>query len=217
MAYVANKNKNHDVSFYAETPDLDIDAIIENNSVEYHYNNRKMTVKDARTYYSPDEIREITKSYNQEHVNKIQTDEAKSAKKRIARETRKRVFETILAIITIMGAGVFFGLLLYPQAELSEMSRDNSDLKDEISALKKEILDAEEDSNGIADMDSIRAQAIAMGMQEPNANQVIILPMPGDDRLVTTISADAYGINEDALNTANTNLSNYYHSHSGEQ
>ncbi len=123
---------------------------------------------------------------------------------------RSRVFETIVAVGLIIMVGVMMLILLYPQMELSKMSRDNSDLKDEIALLKKSILDSEEDINGINDVDSLRAQAIALGMQDPNSNQIVSLPMPKDDKLVTVVSYDEYGISDEAYQNAVDNLSEYY-------
>ena len=110
-----------------------------------------------------------------------------------------------------MFVGVFFMLLINPQVGLAELAKDNSDLKDDIAVLKRNILDSEEDVNGITDMDSIRAQALALGMQDPNTNQVVIIPMPEDDKLVTMISYDEeFGISEEAYNSAVEALTNYY-------
>lgn len=209
------KYEEYNMNTYIDTPELDIEAILDESSLQYHYKDGKMTVSDDKTYYSAEEIREMTRDYNSNHTSAVHADQAKASKRKIAREMRKRVIETSVAVITLILAGVFCALMLYPQAELSEMSRDNSDLKDEISALKKEIISAEENSNGITDMDSVRAQAIALGMQEPNANQVVVLPMPGNDRLVSVVSVDSYGINQDALDTAQGNLAQYYHDADG--
>ena len=132
-------------------------------------------------------------------------------KKSIRRLTRRRFFETFVMTSLILLVGLFIYLLIYPQMELSELSRDNSDLKDEISRLKKVVLDSEEDVNGITDMDSIRANALALGMQDPNSNQVVSLPLPNDDKLVTVVSYDeVYGVNDDAYNQAVNNLQEYY-------
>ena len=131
-------------------------------------------------------------------------------KKKVRRLTRRRAFETFIYVGLIVLVGVFVMLLIYPQMELSEMSRDNSDLKDEISTLRKSILDSEEDLNGITDMDTIRAQALALGMQDPNANQVVTIPMPSGDKLETVIVYDENGVSTDAYDHAVTGLQEYY-------
>lgn len=136
--------------------------------------------------------------------------EFEMAKKRIRKNTRHIVFETVVCIGLIILVGCFVWLLIFPQMELSEMARDNSDLKDEISVLRKDILDSEEDINGITDMDAIRAQALALGMQDPNANQVVTIPMPKDDNLTTVMTYDEYGVSEEAYDHAITNLEDYY-------
>lgn len=136
--------------------------------------------------------------------------ESKLAMKKIRKATRHRVFETVVCIGLIVLVGFFVWLLIYPQMELSEMARDNSDLKDEISILRKNILDSEEDVNGITDMETVRAQALAMGMQDPNANQVVTIPVPDGDKLATVVIYDEYGISEDAYNRAVNNLEEYY-------
>lgn len=136
--------------------------------------------------------------------------ESKLARKKIRKATRHRLFETIVCAGLIILVGCFVLLLIFPQMELSEMARDNSDLKDEISVLRKNILDSEEDVNGITDMDTIRAQALALGMQDPNANQVVTIPMPNGDKVTTVVIYDEYGISEDAYDRAVTNLEDYY-------
>ena len=130
---------------------------------------------------------------------------------KIRRAARSRGFETIVAVGLIVTIGVFFMLLINPQVSLAELAKDNSDLKDQIAVLKRNILDSEEDLNGITDMDSIRAQALALGMQDPNANQVVSIPMPEDDKLVTMVSYDEeFGISEEAYDSAVEALTNYY-------
>jgi hypothetical protein len=106
-------------------------------------------------------------------------------------------------------------MLLFPQTELSELSRDNSNLKDSINTVKRKILDAEENANGITDMDAIRAQALQLGMQDPNQNQVVNLPIPNNDSLKTVIPYDTYGINEDVLRANQDALEEYYATHPG--
>lgn len=135
----------------------------------------------------------------------------KAEQKKIRSVARRRNFEAFVAIGLIMFVGVFFMLLINPQVGLAELAKDNSDLKDQIAVLKRNILDSEEDVNGITDMDSIRAQALALGMQDPNANQVVTIPMPEDDKLVTMVSYDEeFGISEEAYDSAVEALTNYY-------
>ena len=124
--------------------------------------------------------------------------------------TGRRIFETIVVLLLVVFVSALVILLMYPQTQLAEMARDNSNAKDRIARLKTEILDAEEAANGISDMDRIRAQALALGMQDPNQNQVISLPVPNNDTLKTVVSYDAYGVSEEALNSAMTNLADYY-------
>ena len=159
------------------------------------------TAHDAVSYFSDSHLEEDSErdlAYERE------------MKKKVRRLTRRRVFETVISVGLIILVGVFVMLLIFPQMELSEMSRDNSDLKDEISALRKSILDSEEDLNGITDMDSIRAQALALGMQDPNANQVVTIPMPSGDKLETVIIYDENGVSTDAYDHAVTGLQEYY-------
>ena len=104
-------------------------------------------------------------------------------------------------------------LLLYPQTELSELARDNSNLKDQINTLKTQILDAEENANQITDMDTIRAQALALGMQDPNQNQVVNLPVPNNDSLKTVVTYNTDGINDEMLADSEDALAAYYQQH----
>ena len=106
-------------------------------------------------------------------------------------------------------------MLLFPQTELSELSRDNSNLKDKINTVKRQILDAEENANGITDMDAVRAQALQLGMQDPNQNQVVNLPVPNNDSLKTVVPYDSYGVNDDVLKANEDALEEYYASHPG--
>ncbi len=132
-------------------------------------------------------------------------------KEQIKKETRHHTFELFVACGLIIAIGIFGILLIMPQVTLAKLAKDNSDLKDDIAVLRRDILDSEEDVNGITDMDSIRAQALALGMQDPNTNQVVAIPMPEDDKLVTMVSYDEeYGISEEAYNNAVEALTQYY-------
>ena len=134
-------------------------------------------------------------------------------KKKTRRLTRRKLFETVISIILVIAIGVFVMLLLYPQTEISELARDNSNLKDQINTVKREIVNAEENANGVADMDVIRARAIALGMQDPNQNQVVSLPIPNTDSLKTRINYNSDGINDDAYKDSKDALADYYAAH----
>ena len=127
--------------------------------------------------------------------------------------TARTIFEPIAYVLLVTLIGAFFMLLLYPQTELSELARDNSNLKDQINGLKTEILDAEENANRITDMDTIRAQALALGMQDPNQNQVVNLPVPNNDSLKTVVTYNTDGINDEMLADSEDALANYYQQH----
>ncbi|MBQ4270810.1 MAG: hypothetical protein II718_03225 [Clostridiales bacterium] len=174
---------------------------------------RKTSRKDYTQVYEPS-LEEIIFTYPDSHfeVDDGLSEKEKDAlvRKKVRKLTRRRSFELLVCIGLIVMVGCFVILLIYPQMQLSEISRDNSDLKDEISVLKKQILDSEEDMNGITDIDSVRAQALALGMQDPNSNQVVYIPVPADDKLVTVVSYDAYGVSADAYRNAVDNLSEYY-------
>ena len=129
------------------------------------------------------------------------------------RLTGRRVFESIVLLLLVVFVSALMILMMYPQTQLAEMSRDNSNAKDRIARLKNEILDAEEAANGISDMDNIRAQALALGMQDPNQNQIVSLPIPSNDSLKTVITYDAYGVSDEALENAVNNLTDYYRAH----
>ena len=134
-------------------------------------------------------------------------------KKKTRRLTRRKLFETILSIGLVILMGFFVMLLLYPQTEISELARDNSNLKDQINTAKREIVNAEENANGVTDMDVIRAQAIALGMQDPNQNQVIDLPIPNTDSLQTNKNYNIDGINDEAYKDSKDALADYYAAH----
>lgn len=210
MALLEKKSKKIDnKASYIEHTELDIDAIIEAPRKNVVYTNGR--VIETKDYLSQSEVDNYTELYERNHVRSINFDsEAKEQLRKIKSAGRKRTFETVIAVMLIMLIGVFFSLLLYPQTELSEMSRDNSDTKDRIAVLRQNILDAQEDSNGVTDMDSVRAQAMALGMQDPNANQVVMLPMPGNDKLVSVEEYDENGVSGEELVEAQENLADYY-------
>ncbi len=207
MAKRVTKHQNYDLDVYIDEK-LDIESILEDDRPEYHYNDGKMTLVE-KGYYSPDEVKTLTSDFNKKYKAGNPKSDTE-ARKKLARRNRKRTLETIFAVSLIILAGIFFALVLYPQAELSEMSRDNSDKKDEISELKKEILDAKGESNGVTDMDSIKAQAMALGMQEPNSNQVVNIPMPGSDRLISVAANNSNRVDDDAFEAAVKKLVEYY-------
>ena len=152
-------------------------------------------------------VHERTVQYAKDHEDKKMRLENKKKSRRL---TGRRFFETIVSIGLVILLGFFVMLLLYPQTELSELARDNSNLKDQINTLKREIVNAEENANGIADMDVIRAQAIALGMQDPNQNQVINLPLPNTDSLRTRVNYNSDGINDEAFRDSKDALAEYY-------
>ena len=156
------------------------------------------------------DVQERTAQYAKEHEDPQTRLEHKKKSRRL---TRRKVFETCFSIILVIAIGVFVMLLLYPQTEISELARDNSNLKDKINTAKREIVNAEENANGITDMDVIRARAIALGMQDPNMNQVINLPIPNTDSLKTRINYNSDGINEEAFKDSKDALADYYAAH----
>jgi len=160
-----------------------------------------------------EEVNERTRDY----AAKVHMDPelAKEQKEKAKKLTTRKFVQTALTIAVVLVTGAFVMLLLFPQTELSELSRDNSNLKDKINTVKRQILDAEENANGITDMDAVRAQALQLGMQDPNQNQVVNLPVPNNDSLKTVVPYDSYGINEDVLKVNEDALEEYYASHPG--
>jgi|GEM_PF-527609 len=163
-----------------------------------------------------DEAQELTREFeseleNPETIKAMMREQAEDVRKL----TGRRVVEFAISFALILLVGFFALLMLYPQTELSELSRDNSNLKDEITTLKAAILDAEENANGVTDMDTVRAQALALGMQDPNQNQVIYLPIPNVDTLKTSISYDSDEINPEVLEKAEEDLAEYYRENPG--
>ncbi len=169
--------------------ETDIEALLNDNVASY------------------EDVQERTAQYAMEHEN---PEERIEHQKQTRRLTRRKLFETVISIILVIAIGVFVMLLLYPQTEISELARDNSNLKDQINTAKREIVNAEENANGVADMDVIRAQAIALGMQDPNQNQVINLPLPNTDSLKTRINYNSDGINDEAFRDSKDALADYY-------
>ena len=189
---------------------LDIEALLSEKKATLRYTNGLVIEETKNDYLNSTQVNEITRGYARNHPEYMNSDLAKEEKRREARLSRRRALQTIMFVGAIILAGVFFSLLLYPQSEMGELSRDNSDAKDRISALRQQIVDAEEGVSGITDMDVIRSQALALGMQDPNANQLVILPMPGNDKLITVEAYDEDGISEEALENSINNLAEYY-------
>ena len=150
---------------------------------------------------------------NEKLASEKNRDIIREQRRQSRRLTGRRVFETVIVLLLVVFVSALMILMMYPQTQLAEMSRDNSDTTDRIVKLRNDILDAEEAANGISDMDKIRAQALALGMQDPNQNQIVNLPVPDNDSLKTVISYDSYGVSEEALENAVEGLSDYYRNH----
>lgn len=130
--------------------------------------------------------------------------------RKINAQKRGYVIVTVFLCIIVAVCGAMMMLLLYPQAQLSELARSNSEAKDRISVLKQELSDVEENNNSVADMDIIKSQALALGMQEPNANQIVIVPMPKDDKFITMSGYSTDGVSDEKYDEAVRNLAEYY-------
>jgi len=167
----------------------------------------KLTIEPSVNYFTYEDVHKRTIDYAIEHEN---AEVRREQKRKTRRLTRRKLFETVISIILVIMMGVFVMLLLYPQTEISELARDNSNLKDQINTAKREIVNAEENANGVTDMDVIRAQALSLGMQDPNQNQVISLPIPNTDSLHTRTNYNSDGINDEAYNDSKEALADYY-------
>ena len=164
-------------------------------------------------FVTREDVDRHTRQYVQTHDSR--TKEDMREQNRMARRlTGRRVFEAVIALLLVVFVSALAILMMYPQTQLAEMSRDNSNTKDRITKLRNEILDAEENVNGVSDMDKIRTQALQLGMQDPNHNQVVLLPLPTTDTLRTVVSYDSDGISEEALENAVINLTDYYRAQS---
>jgi len=164
-------------------------------------------------YVSREVIDRNTERYREHLEEEFSKAVAHEQHRKARKLTGRRIFETVVVLLLVVFVSALLILMMYPQTQLAEMSRDNSNAKDRITKLKNEILDAEEEANGVSDMDRIREQALAFGMQDPNQNQVINLPVPQNDSLKTIVSYDAYGISEEALDSAVASLTDYYRTH----
>lgn len=172
------------------------------------HNVTELTGKDR--YATREDVDKKTAEYREHLQEELRKAVAYEQHKKARKLTGRRVFETVVVLLLIVFISALLILMMYPQTQLAEMSRDNSNTKDRITILKNELLDAEEAANGVSDMDYIRQRAIALGMQDPNQNQVINLPVPRNDSLKTVISYDAYGISEEALDSSIKGLADYY-------
>ena len=162
-----------------------------------YYMDDSFVVGETLTY---DEVKLRTADYSRKFIN------IKDSKKKCARLIRRRFFECFLLSSLIILLGLLTILFLMPQSELSEISRDNSNLKDQITEVQRELVTAEENANPAGDIEYIKAKAIELGMQEPNANQVITLPLPHTDTLKTVNSE----VDEKSFITAQDELAEHY-------
>ena len=164
-------------------------------------------------YVSREDIDRNTERYREHLEEELARAVAHEQHRKARKLTGRRLFETVIVLLLVVFVSALLILMMYPQTQLAEMSRDNSNAKVRINRLKNDILDAEEEANGVSDMDRIREQALALGMQDPNQNQVINLPVPRNDSLKTIVSYDSYGISEEALDSAVGSLTEYYRTH----
>ena len=155
------------------------------------------------------DVRERTREYAAEHMG------PSHSKKRLNRLVRRKFFETVISVGLIVLIGVLIILILYPQTELSEIARDNSNLKDSIAASQRSVAVMEENVNGVEDMDIVRAKALAQGMCDPNQNQVVNLPVPNTDTLKTNRDYNSADVQDSVFSDAQQDLADYYIAHPG--
>lgn len=195
--------------------DFAVDEIINTKKDIYTLKDGRVTLEDnlPDDFVSREDLDRRNAALQEKIEEKYNQDREREQVRQARKLTGRRVFETVVVLLLVVFVSALMILMMYPQTQLAEMSRDNSNAKDRIAKLKNEILDAEEDANGISDMDNIRAQALALGMQDPNQNQIVNLPIPHNDSLKTVITYDAYGVSEEALENAVNNLTDYYRQH----
>lgn len=193
MAHKNNSRLKKNDSIFV-SPDLEIaDSALERNYLEY--------ISEVEVGSHAAQV--LTESYQSMELSKTER------RKIRAQKLSYSIIGSIICFIIVV-VGVLMMLVLYPQAQLSELSRSNSEAKDRIATLKQQLSDVEENNNGIADMDIIKSQALALGMQEPNANQVVTVPMPKDDKFITMSGYSTDGVSDEAYAAAVENLSEYY-------
>lgn len=199
--------KTADRMGYITVSDSDVNDII----------NRSRKVRDIELSLGSDTQPAAVSSIERESVRKfsqgVTNEKAKKdyeIEKRNKRQYVKKVIQLSLFVAIMLVVGAFFAVVLYYQAKLSDLSTENANAKDRISTLKQDIVSAEEENNGITDMDSIRAIAIAMGMQDPDANQVVTLNYQREDNLESAVRYDNGVIDTDALSEATGDLAEYY-------
>lgn len=213
VAKKIEREKGETPGFSLES-NIDIEAILsekEKPEMIYRDSTGKVTLVERENKFCTEkEVAANNSVYNKNHSAMLDRESIEKNRK-LAKRNRKRTLETIIAAGLIIIVGIFFALILYPQAELAELSRDNSDRKDEITLLKREILKTKEETKGLTDSDSIRAQAMALGMKDPSSNQIVYIPLPGTDRIISVATYDSAGIDDSALEIATENLRDYYH------
>lgn len=194
--------------------DIIKDNIVEDIILEieddFDLNESDVLTSGSDRFISQEDIRRNAEEYNRKHMGKTKVVHDAEDEARVNNLVRRKGFEVFFTVALIILVGLFAMLVLYPEMQLAELSRDISDAKDRIAKLQKEIVSSEEEINGVTDMDSLRAQGLGIGMQDPNANQIVNLPMPKADKLTTIVAYDANGVSEEAYNTAVGNLADYY-------
>jgi len=222
MAVKERRNKSAKPYYEVKVEDAELNEALDSRKEHYEYKNGRVIVpgsdnaakiSEIPKTVSYEEVQRVTEELPESFSEQAMKEQRQKARAKNRKYTAKRAFEASVFICLVLMVGFFVLLLLYPQTELAELSRDNSNTKDRISVLKNEIIDAEEAANGLTDMDAIRAQALGLGMQDPNQNQVVNLPIPSNDNLTTAVSYDAYGISKEALDNAMGSLEEYYQNH----
>ena len=225
---MAVKERHQNMSGRRATVDRTLDEVINARKDVYILNNDHVIkeerlpdindysveeVPGSNNYVTREDVDRKTERYREHLEEEFSKAVAHEQHRKARKLTGRRLFETVVVLLLIVFVSALLILMMYPQTQLAEMSRDNSNAKNRITILKNEVLDAEEAANGVSDMDYIREQALKYGMQDPNENQVVNLPIPKNDSLKTIVSYDAYGISEEALDSAVKNLADFYRNH----
>ncbi len=109
-----------------------------------------------------------------------------------AKRSRRFLAVSVVAILLVFTALIF---LLYNQSKIVEQSFANAAIERQISRLEKENAQRREAISKNMDLETIRREAMRLGLQEPLQNQIIEVKQSGTDQIIVNLrSANATGV-----------------------
>ncbi len=124
--------------------------------------------------------------------------------------TRKRFKEALAVSLGIAVVAGMFSFILYRQSQITSLNFKNNDTQQSIIKLEEETSQIHEKLIANADLSQIRWDAMALGMQEPSARQIVTLEIPRADQLVTNKSNISSPGTKSGIANAKVSLAEYF-------